>query len=245
MTTAKAIPFSDMAHSLFSFGAFTRIRMAMIDAVPRELRSDLVKVRRFILDNEAGEDVHFTGEITIYRGHPKVDEKSGNAYIPMSVVAMDEVGYDKSLDTTIRMTADFTKANFGMTHQFSSNREAPAEARMLMTLKFSGLHGRMADQLTATQPTVAKEIQATINSFPIANGQAIFRHVGDKAREIAASDGTVLGYLADGTMIPQQPLATPKVLVDGLNGAKLDLGIERQISKPQHAFLMRQADHVA
>lgn len=243
----KEMPFAEMADSFFSFGALTRVWISLADAVPKNLAGDLIKVRRFMMDpaNNASTEVSLTGQITIYRGQPQVDSDTERSYIPMSVVAMEEYGYAKSLDTTIQMTADFNKPNFGVTRQLTSSLDVPAEARMLMTLKFSGVSGRMAEMLNAAQPTVAKVIQATINSFPFTDASAIFHHVGDSAREIKSHDGRLVGYLGDGVMVPQYQARVPSDLTRDLPTlASQHTNILQTVSKAERDFLMGRTSNV-
>ena len=176
MSTFGSNPFTEMENSFFSFDAYTKLWIGLAQNIPAELSGNMKGIREFLMTagNPACDEITFTGQITIYRGVPAKDKKAGAAYIPMSVVGVDEVGYAKSINTTIRVTADFSKPNFGYTHQMAAaSLEIPAEARMLMTLRFSGIGGNLAEQLNISDATVAKQISATINSFPFTNGAAV------------------------------------------------------------------------
>jgi hypothetical protein len=196
--------FDEMKDSTFTFLASTRVWFSPAASVPARIRMDLKKVRSFALSGgeKAAIELVFTGPISIYRGEPQLDAELGRRYIPMQVAAMEEYGYSRELDTTIRMTAKANSKNFGYTYQLSENLDTPAEARMLMTLEFTGVHGRLADVFNKTKPTVAKDIAAVIHAFPFTNGNTMFRHVGEQAEPITGNDGTVFGYLAYGTMVP-------------------------------------------
>lgn len=162
----------------------------------------------------------------------------------MAIVDMEEVGYAKSIDTTIRMGADFSKPNFGYTHQIASTSLAvPADARMLMTLTLEGISGPLASQLNEARPTVAKEISATIYAFPFVNGATIFQHVGGAARPIKARSGDVIGYLAHGIMIPQLASGQP-IAANAKSAATFQFGQMPKfpnVSTAENDFLMRRA----
>jgi hypothetical protein len=250
MSTFGPIPFTEMANAFFSFDAYTKLWIGLAQNIPAELSGNMKGIREFLMTsgNPACDEITFTGQITIYRGVPAKDERSGAAYIPMSVVGMDEVGYAKSINTTIRVTADFSKPNFGYTHQMAAaSLEIPAEARMLMTLRFSGIGGNLAEQLNTSDATVTKQIAATINSFPFTNGAAIFQHVGDAARPIVSKQGSPIGYLAHGIMIPQYSIGAP-IPADAKTASRYQLGripTIPEISSAEHDFLMRRTSVVA
>lgn len=232
-------PFSEMENSFFSFDAYTKLWLGFIAAIPADLMSDARKIRQYLLTpgNESCDEVLFAGRITIYRGTAKRMDDTGAWYLPMSVVAMEEFGYAKTIGTTIGVTADFTKPNFGYTHQMSaSSLLVPADARMLMTLRLSGVNGKMADAINQAGATVSKEIAATVHSFPFTNGGTLFQHVGDKARPIVSDSGDVLGYLAHGIMIPQGPVA--REMTEHVDAGKL--AEIPTISFAQNEFLMRR-----
>jgi hypothetical protein len=200
--------FEEMKNSTFTFQASTRIWFGPAEKVPDEIKDDLGKVQSFIMDrqNKAAIELVFTGPISIYRGSPQAHPDTGRNFLPMQIVDMEEFGYSKELDTTIKMTAKPGTANFGYTHQLALNLDVPAEARMLMTLQFEGVHGQMAEMLSASKPAVKKELAANIQSFPFTNGNTLFQHVGDEARRIEGDDGKLFGYLAYGIMTPQYQL---------------------------------------
>ncbi len=197
--------FDEMANSAFTFEALTRVWIGLAVDLPKGDRSDLVKIKHAIMDRTSGvgREISFTGSITIFRHAPEIDEISGIRRIPMSVIAMEEFGYSKELNTTIQMTADFGLPNFGYTHQVARDLDVPAEARMLMNLRLRGVHGPMTGMIDVA---VKKELQATISSFPFTNGGTAFRHVGNAANEMKGPDGKVVGYLAFGIMVPQYQL---------------------------------------
>jgi hypothetical protein len=106
-----------MRDSTFTFLASTRVWFSPTESVPTEIRKDLKKVRSFALSGGKGAAIElvFTGPISIYRGEPQLDTELGRRYIPMQVVAMEEYGYSRELDTTIKMTAKADSKNFGYT----------------------------------------------------------------------------------------------------------------------------------
>ncbi len=200
--------FDEMKGSTFTFHALTRIWFAAGERIPEQIKKDLAEVQAFIMNpqNRVAVELVFAGPISIYRGFPEVHPDTGLQSIPMHIISMEEYGYSKELDTTIRMTAEWEKPNFGYTYQLVKNLDVPAEARMVMTLKFDGVHGRLAEVLKAGQPTMAKQLIAHIQSFPFTNGNTVFQHVGNEARPIVTTKGAVFGYLAYGIMTPQYQL---------------------------------------
>lgn len=238
--------FSEMQNSFFSFEAYTKLWVGLASKLPANMSKNPETIRKFLMtpDNPSCDEITLTGRITIHRGIPERDAITNRAFIPMSVVDMDEVGYAKSIDTTIRVTADFTKPNFGYTYQaVASSLTVPAEARMLMTLRFEGVGGAMADQLNAARPTVAKEIAATVHAFPFTNGAAIFQHVGNAARPILSQSGDTVGYLAHGIMIPQLSLGAP-IAANPKSAARFQFGrlpTIPQVSATENEFLMGRA----
>lgn len=241
MTVPSA--FREMQDSFFSFEAYTKLWLGLTPNLPSNLGKDPRAIRKFLMtpDNPSCDQLTLTGRLTIYRGTPAMDERTNTASIPMAIVDMNEVGYSESMDTTIRVTADFTKPNFGYTHQTApSSLAVPADARMLMTLRFEGIGGARAELLNSARATVAKEISATIHSFPFTNGAAIFQHVGDLARPIRAESGDLIGYLAHGIMIPQFPIGAP-IAANAKSAAAYQLGHVPSIpsvSAAENAFLM-------
>jgi hypothetical protein len=227
--------FDEMANTAFTFEALTRIWIGLKRDLRESSFDDLVKVRTLIMDPKAGvgREVSFTGCITIYRHDPETDAETGLRRIAMTVTQMEEYGYFKEGETTIRMSADFQKPNFGYTHQIVQGLDAPAEARMLMNLKFEGVHGPMSSFIGAS---VKKELQASIASFPFTHGSALFRHVGNAASEMKGADGAVLGYLAFGIMIPQYQM--------GVVARMSKQPTLPSISEAERSFLMRRTTTV-
>jgi hypothetical protein len=202
--------FDEMKNSTFSFQALTRVWFALAGSVPDKLHKKLDQVQRYVMDpsNRAAIELVLTGAVKVYRGMPAENPHTGKRYIPMYLVEMEEYGYSKELDTTLKMSGRADRASFGYTHQLGHHLDAPAEVRITLNLQIDFIHGQMSQVAASTCTT--KSVKAVTSAFPFPPG-TVFRHVGKEAAPvIVPGDGSVVGYLGYGVMMPLHPLGVAK-----------------------------------
>lgn len=221
---SETTQFKDIAETEFSFQPITRVWFGLAELVPEKIRDDLAAVRRYLMDfsNKATIELVFTGEVTIRRGVPQLDEKSGHTMLPMQITHLEEYCYSKELDSTIALSMVPNGVNFGVTHQMAPNIEAPLDLRMVLTLQFTPLHGNLTEHGAVPMACHPKQVQAQANALPLNYGSTTFSQRDLDAIPVQGADGTLHGYVAYSVMNPLSQLGGVVAARKALEAPKLE-----------------------
>jgi hypothetical protein len=235
--------FQELANSLTSFEALTRVWFLPASALPEQLKGDLKGIKDYALSATETIKMTFTGEVEIYRGTPQTNSATGAEQLPMWLVRMEEYGYVRQFDTTFRLSGQAGTPSLGFTNQKIPGFDTPASAKLLLNLQIDAVQGPLKGIVTDAKCTT-KSVEADIPQFPFTNANTFFTHVGDQAL-LVGEGANPIGYIVHGVMTPMLPTelksGSPGTLsamqLSNFSGTGFDLNAFNALSQGDLDFL--------